>query len=402
MSEATALALEVQYQRCVGPLGFTILDPLTAELLFWSRWRRAAVTLKPCPRPVDWHLGPLPAATRGDETVPRARVLDAIAAAGERGLPEVLPSETDAIYCAMVRHRVGSALRALLFGDFGTWDDYTRPTLVRSAPWGRGLYFAWQERRRQLSGLSLAAAADVHAAALLALEGALTALVERLGTSDAFGCRGGQQGSIESLTPLDACAYGHLAVLFSIPCESGSRLHGLLRRFATLACFCERVEQWLGGVWPSADAFLAGLPPGERIAGASGTANSTARGTSAVAGATGGGEGTAGTAAPLTRRRLLWWELWGWSWGLGRLQDAIPKVRKASPPQWYLRGFVATCGVVVLGAVATGCSPIPAPKLLALLAQWLQTQDTDDGDDDAEDDGQLEDDGSRGGEGGSE
>merc|ERR1719469_713058 len=125
------------------------------------------------------------------------------------------------------------------------------------------------ERRRAAGGLPSALLKDRRDADILGLEAALETLADRLGGADFFGVADAQVTDMKAaLTALDACAYGHLAVLFSIPCEKGSWLQRITARFSALAHFCDRAELLLGGdVWPDCRSFLAGSDASKRIPG---------------------------------------------------------------------------------------------------------------------------------------
>mmetsp|Transcript_26693 Transcript_26693/g.68386 ORF Transcript_26693/g.68386 Transcript_26693/m.68386 type:complete len:397 (-) Transcript_26693:146-1336(-) len=378
--------LEISHWHAVGPLGATVLDPVFAELLFVTRWRHISVNLLPSPYPSAPAFGPLPVALSGGPKGPilRDRLLEAVAALDVDGYG-MKCSEADEAFCALLRQRVGEALKALLFGDFGIWDECTRPTLARSAPLGFGWHVAWKERRRQLcDGLGSSLLKDRQAAAVLALEGSLSALAERLADADCFGCVRGS-GAVDSLTALDACAYGHLAVLYSIPCQPGSQLHQLLSRFSSLVHFCDRVELWLGGVWPDSRSFMAAVASKERMPGAAAASfsqesrffNDPKSPSTAVAAApaAAGANSIATSSHMVDARWPVWWELWGWSLGWGRRRKALPKVRKNSPPEWYPLAFGAASAATVFVACIFGCSPLPMQKIVKALEAALQQSD---------------------------
>lgn len=352
----------------------TVLDPVFAELLLVTQWRQLPLRLTPCGYPSVSALGPLPAGVGGalGRTLRRSDLLRAVAKLDKNGGYGRGLSATDEAFKSLLRCRVGEAISAILWGDDGVWEDYTRPTLVRSAPPGCGWFVAWGERRRQKQGL--------RSAALLELETALQALADRLGDGDCFGGGSGHNGTSGvataaasgELTALDACAYGHLAVLFSIPCEPSSSLHTLLVRFPSLAHFLDRIEMRFGA-WPDARSFLAALAPSERTPAAAaaliGAAEPKGRApwariaTEEVTAASASADG----ASPPEGRHLEWWEAWGWSWGGRRRRPEYRQEKQNEPPVWYLRAFSAAVLVSVATAVLTGCSPVPQDKVALML-----------------------------------
>ena len=244
--------LEVLHHSARGPRGPTVLDPVLAEVLFVTRWRRLLVRLEPSPYPVVAAVGPLPAARSGAAPsggpARRGELLAAVAALDPRGYGRPPSPQCEALR-GLLRFRVGEAITALLFGDEGIWEDYTRPTLADSAPGGFGWALARGERRRQGLGVPPRELADRRQAALLGLPDALEVLAERLGVADSFGAAMAEvaapsEAALE-LTALDACAYGHLAVLYSIPCEAGSNLRELLAR-----CSIPPILSRLALAWP--------------------------------------------------------------------------------------------------------------------------------------------------------
>jgi len=381
-----------------GPTGETILDPVFAELLFVARWRRLPLQLIPSRYPTVAALGALPASSGGalsssaspsnavdqDGAVTRPRLLNAVAALSgyQKG-----QSDDDEAFSELLRHYVADAIEAILYCDDGVWEDFTKPALARSAPRGMGWYVAWSERRRHLqrpagktslamsapgapgslgtaatgalsgpqSGDGANASFEGRSArcsvALLELTTALTALAERLDSGDSFadnGFVGGATGnSVDGLCALDACAFGHLSVLYSIPCQAGSRLFELLSRFPTLAQFCDRMELRLGGTWPSAESFLAGFPSSARAPGASCTSDSsTAR---------------SGFGAAKSRQvgsNISWWEAWGWSSG-ERHRPPESKAKRGKTPEWYGVAFGIGASLAAASVAALGWGPPP-------------------------------------------
>lgn len=380
--------------RAVGPLGETVLDPVQAELLFVARWRQLPLRFLPSRYPSFSALGPLPAAVSGlrangvnGPIVPRDQLLGEIAALDSKGYGKAL-TLADEAFCSLLQQRIGKGLPTLLFNDPGVWEDYTKPTLRCSAPFGWGLTVAWSEK------WSHTEAKDQHNASVLGIESALEALSERLGHADCFGADTSAPGAEgDALNRLDACAYAHLAVLFSIPCQKDSWLHKLFLRFPTLVQFCDRLEtRFDGGVWPDHYSFLAGVEPSLRLPAAkaaaaekrhrqstagllrTGSRNGLRRGSSGVnteredaegAEARQGGVGPEVLHPSAGTRPLEWWEFWGWSWSPGkRLQPADLKMRKVDPPPWHWPAFLAMSSLTLLSAMLQGWGPPQLYKLL--------------------------------------
>lgn len=329
-----------------------MLDPIFAELLFVARWRKLPVQFTASSYPQLSAVGPLPAGISRRGVIPRRELLAEVAARDIEGYGKALPPSDEA-FCRLLRDRIGEALPALLFGEIA-WEDYTRPTLVRSAPSGWGWLAALGERRAWASQ----SIKDQRDAAILGLETALEALADRLGGADFFREAGATADAPPGLTSLDACAYGYLSVLFSIPCERGSWLQRLLARFPALAHFCDRADLLLGGVWPDPRSFLAGLESDARLPGTAGSRVANSRPSPSP-----DPEGVAAPGAPRKICRPEWWELWGWSWG-GKQRPAPIKVRRVEPPTWHLAAFQVSSGLVLLGAVLRGWGP---PQLYALI-----------------------------------
>mmetsp|Transcript_60558 Transcript_60558/g.170636 ORF Transcript_60558/g.170636 Transcript_60558/m.170636 type:complete len:386 (-) Transcript_60558:122-1279(-) len=341
-------SISVVYHRAMGPLGETVLDPVFAEVLFVTRWRQLPARLVPSAYPVAAALGALPAGI-GRGMIHRSELLESIAALGSSQHSKGL-TPSDEAFCGMLSHSIGKAIRALLFGDIGVWEDYTRPTLVQSAPLGWGWAVAWREWRRQQCGPPHPASlAGPQTATFLGLRDVLKALVERLGEADSFGAAVG-----EEVTALDARAYAHLAVLYSIPCERDSNLHALLASFPTLAHFCDRMDMRFGGIWPDARSFLAACPLEARTPAAVALLQRKAEGA-------GAGQAAAG--------RQEWWELWGWSRG-SRGHWAEPHTPR--PPFWQVYAFSVAAVVSLAIALLRGLGPVPPEGLAAPLARALR------------------------------
>lgn len=339
--------IQLLVQRALGPLGETVLDPVLAELYFVSRWRKLPLRVLSSHYPTAAVVGPLPASIDGalGVFVPRHALLASLAAFDQEGYGQQLNAD-DVAFCSFIRARLGEALNALLWTDDGVWDDYTRKTLVKSSPYGFGWSVAWAERRRRLAGVQATGFADGNKeAALLGLPTALEALAQRLDGADTFGEKD-PSGISErrAITRLDACAFGHLSVLYSIPCEENSNLHVLLARFPTLSAFCDRMEARLRS-WPDSRSFLAAVPPQRRLPGVQGSI-------------VGGGAADAAQSvgnSHTTRRIPAWWELWGWSRGSGK--PAKSKAHQQTPAAWHaiVFGFLTVASATV--AITLGFGP---------------------------------------------
>lgn len=275
-------------------------------------------------------LGALPAAFGGPlaaggvQPVRRADLLRRLIEA-TRDVDLLPASVQDAGFCSLLRLRIGGAIDALLYGDDGVWEDYTRPAIVRAAPLGLGLAAAAAERRRHLAG----AGAGRHAAALLELPGSLEALAHRLGGHATFGAGGCEEEALAegqdlNISALDACAYAHLSVLFSIACEPGSRLQQLLASHKTLVHLCDRLELALGA-WPDPQSFLAAIESRDRLPAAAATAESKA------------------TAQ---------------GWAGGKLQRRVPS--------WHAMAFALAASASLAVAAALGFTPWRLEQLLTL------------------------------------
>mmetsp|Transcript_83856 Transcript_83856/g.233981 ORF Transcript_83856/g.233981 Transcript_83856/m.233981 type:complete len:381 (+) Transcript_83856:54-1196(+) len=335
-------SLDVLYFKTLGPRGETVLDPVLAELLFVAKKEHLQLRLTPCAYPRMSGVGPLPVAVGGAlGFVRRSQLHGALAAL----VGDEKQSADDAAFCSMLVHCVGGAISSILWNDEGMYEDFTRPLILRSAPLGFGWLIAWAEKRRlrvAASGFAVGAAPAAQTVVLMRLEAALSALAERLGSQDVFAAPCGDGDGEDPGTVLDARAYAHLAVLYSIPCERGSPLHQLLRRFPTLSQFCDRTEMQLNA-WPDARTFLAALGLDER--------------TPAAAEALGRAAGAAVPAAMKMPRPLAWWELWGWSWG-SRRTAFEPRAQRHDPPQWSVPIFASVALVSVALAMSSGWGPL--------------------------------------------
>lgn len=344
--------LEVSYFQTFGPKGETVLDPVLAELFFVAKWRKLPLHLNPCRYPHIKALGTLPAGVGGAfrGIVRRTDLLSAVAALDADVYGKKL-DPTDKAFCSLLDSRVGEAVCAILWGDAGVWEDYTYPTVSRSAPLGRGWYLASTERQRQQRGLALKQSQNGQTA-FLGLRGALEALAARLGSDDTFGSATGRKEA-ETLSALDSRVYGHLSVLFSIPCEPSSPLQKMLQDFPTLAQFCDRMELRYSA-WPSSSSFLASLPCRERAPAAAALLSAT----------TGDGAQLAAPPANVPAKvRLEWWDLWGWSLGSRRRPPQAPG-RRAAPPVWQAYIFGASAAASIVIAVLLGLGPAPLVQKL--------------------------------------
>jgi len=355
--------IEVLHFRSVGPHGETCLDPVLAELLFIARWRGLRLRLLPSSWPSSAVCGSLPAglgAAFSGGRVRRAELLDAARSfICGNGDGEAALSCTDEAFCSLLRRTVGQAISGILYGDVGVWEDYTRPTLVRSAPIGCGWAIALAERRKR----QCAEQPGRWHAALLELEGALGALADRLGSAETFGSTG-MPGPPQAITALDACAYGHLSVLYSVPYEQGSRLHKVLTRFPSLPHLLDRLERRFRA-WPDPRSFLVSLSTEERLPGAA----------TELLLQTPSARTVQAEAEP-----LMWWEAWGWSWrGYawggsrgGRAKRPPPvRVREYEPPGWQAAAFGLAAAASVIAAVLLGCGPVRPEELLRTVRESL-------------------------------
>jgi len=259
------------------------------------------------------------------------------------------------------------AITALLFGATHIWEDYTRPTLLRSAPTAMALVVTWRERWRQQCGFSERESADRMSVALRELSVALEALAARLGSADCFGesdssnnVGSGRTGTLESLNALDACAYGYLAVLFSIPCAPGSGLHEVCARFPTLGQFLDRLDLRFGGVWPERQSFLAALDLTARLPTAMAAATSTGSVSSSAAKQRHAERSTSARA---------WWQMWGWSTPGAGGAPPEPRVRSQAPPSWHAAAFGIASVISLLAATVAGCAPPLLRRVLNSAAQ---------------------------------
>ncbi|CAE8676595.1 unnamed protein product [Polarella glacialis] len=363
-------AWKVVHLLAQGPCGETVLDPVFAELLCVSRWRQQLPLHFEGSRypTLGRALGPLPAAllpaapnSRRLRPTRRDELLAALARLDPEGYGAPLGGDDEA-FVSLLDLCIGPAITDLLYNDRSIWEDYTRPTLVRSAPSGYGWVHAWAERRRQqrelrgrLGGIR---SLDSSVALGLGLRSALEALAERLGSADSFGSKSSSSSSeVTALSALDAKAYGHLVVLFSIPCERGSSLQQILSDFPSLARFCGWLEERLSGIWPDYGSFLSALPPDERPPPPPPTASSAGR------------RAASEIAIQATPRRD-WWEIWGWSWAGQRRPVQFGGPGK-KPPAWHMPIFGVAAAFSIAVASLLGLGPqLPGRTLMDAL-QWV-------------------------------
>lgn len=370
--------MEVLYHRVLGPRGETVLDPVFAELLFVARWRRLPIRFLPSAYSEVVALGELPAALAngtdcgtacaassaacgttcgcGRRVVARPALLAAAASLDACGAYGQVLSADDRAFCDLTRHRMGEGIASVIWCDASVWEEFTLPALTRSSPWGFGWLLALLARRQKLRRHRCAGGAATLeqrcAVALLELESALRALAERLGGADAYDVRSGDQ-SLEprGLTALDACAFAHLAVLYSIPCHKDSTLHGMLAGFPMLAHYCDRMEMRFG-VWPNPRSFLAALRHSERLPAA-----------------------VSALPEPSHQQALdglTWWEAWGWSVG-GRRRPASVQARKQAAPPWRQCVTFGIAGALSVSfAALLGWGPPPLPRLTEALLLALR------------------------------
>eukprot|EP00927_Polykrikos_kofoidii_P002190 TRINITY_DN10858_c0_g2_i1.p1 TRINITY_DN10858_c0_g2~~TRINITY_DN10858_c0_g2_i1.p1 ORF type:complete len:426 (-),score=56.53 TRINITY_DN10858_c0_g2_i1:103-1380(-) len=360
-------------------------DPVFVELLFVTRWRNIRLRLTPSKYATLSSFGPLPVGMAlrrcsGDNAngsgsastilgksfgpdastsssggvVPRSQLLSAVAAL-DRGGSDVSRDLNDRAFCSLLRCRLGDAIEAFLWCDDEIWNDFTRPALIASAPFGFGWLAALTQRRCQLSNSAWSKQEHSMACttALSNASVALEALADRLGEAESFGARSTQASTSEDLTALDACAFGHLAVLFSIPCEVASSLHDLISRYPKLIQFCDRMQVRLNA-WPDTRSFLVAVPPNQRLPGAAMTVDSPT--TPALL----------GTVA--SRKETPWWEELGWSWS-GPRQRPKPKARRRAPPLVYPFAFcvlAVTSATSVMVVRSGGCRQFANACVVAL------------------------------------
>lgn len=262
----------VIYFRTLSRRGETVLDPVLAELLFIRRWKRLGLRLVPSNYPHLCATGELPACFSPEGLVRRPQLLQTLrhwtgcsglsttegSSAKAEPVEDRIPPVTDVGWRCFLEQRVGVPVQILLWRDEAVYAKHTQPALLGTTPWGFGWYLTWSLRRQKLQSCS-SAVDDAGLLVILAeLDKSLTVLEERLGNAQSFGDK------LRNFTYLDACAYGHLSVLYSISCERGSPFHTLLLRHRSLADFCARMELRLGA-WPEPRTFLAALEPEEQL-----------------------------------------------------------------------------------------------------------------------------------------
>eukprot|EP00929_Paragymnodinium_shiwhaense_P016163 TRINITY_DN124371_c0_g1_i1.p1 TRINITY_DN124371_c0_g1~~TRINITY_DN124371_c0_g1_i1.p1 ORF type:complete len:425 (-),score=60.72 TRINITY_DN124371_c0_g1_i1:81-1322(-) len=273
------VGLDVICQELHGPRGETLLDPVHAELRFLARcfnYPSEGILnyLPPSRYPTLKALGALPAAYGRYEATSLQDDADCLGIDSVVPRSELLKAASSLLWSSVSLNSAETLLTVvlsgrdrLLYDELGSstavsrclWllDDvyagYTKATLRCSAPLGMGHYVAWSERQRQLAELGEAKyqSEDTLVAEVKEL---LSKLAERLGESRSFG--GDSSSGSERLSLLDARAYSHLAVLYSIPRECCLCLHTTLANWPGLRMYCARIEQRLA-VWPSKRAFLA-------------------------------------------------------------------------------------------------------------------------------------------------
>ncbi|CAE7337756.1 GRXC3, partial [Symbiodinium necroappetens] len=202
-------------------------------------------------------------------------------------------------------------------------------------------------------------AAEIQSSLILELRTALEALSERLG-DQSFGKGGDKQAGSDredrhGFSRLDARAYAHLVVLFSIPCDPGSCLQRLLCDFPSLSRFVGLVEERLPGTWPDYSTFMLALPPEDRPPPPPQSQGSV-------------------LAGPVEKRRPEWWELWGWSWG-GRKRPVQFGGPGKAPPAIYAICFGMASGLSFAAALACGLGPGRPLALLKQLAEAFADAD---------------------------
>lgn len=319
---------EILYQRAVSLDGETVLDPLVAEIAFLVKWQRLPLQLRPCTL--------FETAAHHDLPVGMGMVSDEEVLRRDRLLAEISPpaQDSDQSFMALVSHRIGRVVASLLWGQSFAFKEYAKPAVIRAVPAFAGHVLLWCERRRQLMRFE---SFDDEQSTLLDLARALEVLQCRLGDGPTFGANG-------SICRLDARVFGYLSVLYSIPCESGSKLHNALTKHVALAHFLDRIELQFGA-WPGDEcSFLRALGPGERLPLVAGPAKRWQS----------------------IRKREAWWQYWGWgaskkSWNSSPQRRNGP--RSTQPPVWQTIGFA----VLAIGSVALqvllGHSPIQVRML---------------------------------------
>jgi len=345
----------------------TVLDPVHAELRFLSKWRpHLRLKFEGSSYPTIAALGQLPAALSADHgVVARKDLRELLATVDPQGYGASLASDDEAFLHLL--DRIGILIAALLYQDASIWEMHTRPTLLSSAPPGFGTVTALMERQRQRQRLQEATAcglpsAQIHSSSMiLELRTALEALSERLG-DQSFGKGSDKQSGSDredrhGFSRLDARAYAHLVVLFSIPCDPGSCLQRLLCDFPSLSRFVGLVEERLPGTWPDYSTFMLALPPEDRPPPPPQSQGSVLVG-------------------PVEKRRPEWWELWGWSWG-GRKRPVQFGGPGKAPPAIYAICFGMASGLSFAVALACGLGPGRPLALLKQLAEAFADVDVD-------------------------
>ncbi|CAE7666116.1 Acadl [Symbiodinium sp. CCMP2456] len=327
----------------------TVLDPVHAELRFLSKWRpHLPLKFEGSSYPTIAALGQLPAALSATHgVVARKDLRQLLAKVDPQGYGAALAADDEAFLHLL--DRIEILIAALLYQDASIWETHTRPTLLSSAPPGFGTVTALTERRRQkqrlqeaMASRGLPAGAQIQSSLMiLELRTALEALSERLG-DQSFGKGGDKQAGSDredrhGFSRLDARAYAHLVVLFSIPCDPGSCLQRLLCDFPSLSRFVGLVEERLPGTWPDYSTFMLALPPEDRPPPPPQSQGSVLVG-------------------PVEKRRPEWWELWGWSWG-GRKRPVQFGGPGKAPPAIYAICFGMASGLSFAVALACGLGP---------------------------------------------
>jgi len=370
---------EVLYFQTFGSRGETVLDPVVAELLVHVKVLKLKIRLTPSRHPVSRRFGLLPVlvATAGSksrgseaaETISRDNLIATVAkrAGDNAAMEDVSPGmhgevwatvqlqsamEDDEAYCSLLRRVIGRAVQYLLWHDIGIYEDYTRPVVRASVPYGLGVFSAWLDRQLHCSG---SGALREGEQAFMQLPAALESLSARLGEADFF-----TKTANAPLSPLDACAFGHLSVLFSIPCEPGSRLYVLLNRFNNLAGLCKRVQA-LHNVWPSVWTFLLALPEEDRPSGLP---------LAASAGLACGEDESDDRRERQRQSDFRWWQYWGWSSSPRR---PLVQRNEAVAPLWMMMAFGVAA--VVPAAFAVAFADFGPAFLAPLRAKnWLKNQ----------------------------